>query len=557
LASGEGKKNGGKQSWLPLSWGARFTIAAAGCAASFWLASRQDLHKLPPLPIFHDRLMQVAPVLLEGAAGILFLIWIGLLLREAGERATPKIINSATATEATKKKRWTMVKSGLFVIFILATVPTFGGEYFKYLWPGYPEWISHAARPVFDALATLGAIFGSIRRNRSRKPEPGTGFGAEKGPWLDDRQRNFIAVALIGVAIVFGIHHLVRNLPPSTVVRITAISATVLAVILFALLQAIKKPEQSTPHSDIAGMAAGPRAGAQSQRHMKITIAAFIVATLVTLIVWAMVSHPSSHGKTILPYLFIAPIGILILWGVALTKLKMWIHGLARQGEFDRAIQMDRRYARIPGYGTPLEGSILFNAGRYPEARTFIKPFAFDEQGQPKLTGLGIYTYALALENDGMEAEAQKILEAAVQVPQRTAGFHVALATCLLSQKKDAQRACELMEIALATKDIQGAGHRHDADYLRRLGRYAWALAACGRRQEAEAKLQEAFAGSNGLKPRDLAGVHYFAGEAWRSLGEWKKARAAFDETLRLCPDGAGATSAQKALAKMRVEAQS
>jgi lipoprotein NlpI len=59
------------------------------------------------------------------------------------------------------------------------------------------------------------------------------------------------------------------------------------------------------------------------------------------------------------------------------------------------------------------------------------------------------------------------------------------------------------------------------------------------------------------LKQRDLAEVHYFAGEAWRSLGEWKKARAAFDETLRLSPDGSAATSAQKAMAKMREEAQS
>jgi tetratricopeptide (TPR) repeat protein len=218
---------------------------------------------------------------------------------------------------------------------------------------------------------------------------------------------------------------------------------------------------------------------------------------------------------------------------------------------------MDRRLSRIPGYGTPLEGTILFNAGRYAEARAFMKPFAFDEQGQPKLTGMGIYTYALALENDGMEAEAQKLLEAAVQVPQRTAGFHVALATCLLTQKKEAQRACELMETALATKDLQGTGYGRNADYVRRLGRYAWALAACGRRQEAEAKIQEALAGSNGLKARDLAGVHYFAGEAWRSLGEWKKARAAFDETLRLSPDGSGAIEAKKALAKMREEAQS
>jgi tetratricopeptide (TPR) repeat protein len=36
LASGEDKKNGGKKSWLPLSWGARFTIAVLGTVIIWW-----------------------------------------------------------------------------------------------------------------------------------------------------------------------------------------------------------------------------------------------------------------------------------------------------------------------------------------------------------------------------------------------------------------------------------------------------------------------------------------------------------------------------------------
>ena len=552
LATGEGKKNDSRKSWLSLSWGTQFTIAIAGAVLCFWLASRQDAHHLPALPDFHDRLTAVAPTLIEGAVGILFLIWIGLLFREAGERAKPRIISSATVAEETKKKRWTSVRSVLFVVFIVATVPTIGGAYFKYLWPGYPEWISHATRPIFDILGPLGALFGSIRRNRSRKPEQGTGYGAEKGPWFDDRQQTFIAVALIGVAVVFGIHYYVRNLPPATVVRITAISATILAVILIALLQAAKKPEQKpmdyAPPSDIAGMATAPDARVRGRRKIGAKVALWIWAGAFLLV---MISHAPSQMKSAV---FFAPIGLLIVWGVALTKIKMWIHGLARQGEFDRAIQMDKRYSRIPGYGSSLAGSILFNAGRYSEARAAVMPFAFDEQGQPKLTSPDLYVYALALENDGKEAEAQKLLEAAVQVPQKTAGFHVALATCLLSQKKDAARACELLETAMATPDLQSTGYGRNADYVRRLGRYAWALAAAGRRDKAEAQLRKAFADSAGLKPRDLAGVHYFAGEAWRSLGEWKKARAAFEEALRLSPDGSAATSATKAMTKLREE---
>ena len=550
LATGESKKNVSKKSWLPLSWGAQFILAIAGCIASFWLASRQNPHKLPALPSFHDRLMLVAPTLIEGAVGILFLIWIGFLFREAGESATPKIISRATAAEAAKKKRWTNLRSGLFVIYILATVPAVGGVYFKYLWPGYPEWISHAARPVFDALTFLGAIFASTRRRRNQKPEQGTGFGAEKGPWLDDRQQNFIAVALIGIAVVFGIHYAVRNLPPATALRITMISAMVLGAILLALLQASKKPEQSAPHSDIAGMAAGPGPRAPSQRKLGAKAAMWIVIIIVMAV---MISHVPSQVKTIV---FFAPIGILIIWAIALTKVKRWVFGLSMQGKFDEALRADRRFSRIPGYGTPMEGPILFNAGRYPEACAFVKPYAFDEQGKPKLTSTEFYTYALALENDGKEAEAEKLLDAAVQVPQRTAGFHVALATCLLSQKKDAERACELMEVALATPDPPMPAYEQNADHVRRLGRYAWALAAAGRREEAEAQLNKAFAGSSGLRERDLAGLQYFAGEAWRSLGEWKKARAAFEEAMRLSPDGPATTGSKKALAKMREEAQ-
>jgi tetratricopeptide (TPR) repeat protein len=112
------------------------------------------------------------------------------------------------------------------------------------------------------------------------------------------------------------------------------------------------------------------------------------------------------------------------------------------------------------------------------------------------------------------------------------------------------------MELALATPDPPMPAYEQNADHVRRLGRYAWALAAAGRREEAEAQLNKAFAGSGGLKERDLAGVHYYAGEAWRSLGEWKKARAAFEEAMRLSPDGPATTGSQKALAKMREEAR-
>jgi tetratricopeptide (TPR) repeat protein len=328
------------------------------------------------------------------------------------------------------------------------------------------------------------------------------------------------------------------------------ISALVLGAILLVLLQSSKKPEQSAPNSDIAGMAAGPGTRTPSQRKMGAKAATWIIVTIIMIV---MISHVPSQVKTIV---FFAPIGIVIIWAIALTKVKRWVFGLSMQGKFDEALQADRRYSRIPGYGSPLEGAILVNAGRYSEAWAYSKPFAFDDQGKPLVSSTQFYFYTLALENDGKEAEAEKLLEAAILVPQRTAGFHVALANCLLSQKKDAARACELMELALATPEPPMPAYEQNADHVRRLGRYAWALAAAGRREEAEAQLNKAFAGSGGLRERDLAGVHYYAGEAWRSLGEWKKARVAFEEAMRLSPDGPATTGSKKALAMMREEAQ-
>jgi tetratricopeptide (TPR) repeat protein len=326
------------------------------------------------------------------------------------------------------------------------------------------------------------------------------------------------------------------------------ISVLVLAAIQVTVLRAHRKPEQNAPHSDIQARSLVAGEGGTRQRKLPGKAVVWVVVILIMLV---MISPAPREIKNVAIF---APIVLLVIGAVALTKLRRWTYGLARQGEFDRAIQMDRRLARIPGYGSPLEGVILFNAGRYSEARAAVKPLAFDERGQPRLTSHELYIYALALENDGKEDEAQKLLEAAVLAPQRAASFHVSLATCLLSQKKDASRACELLEQAMATPAPPMPAYARNADHVRRLGRYAWALAAAGRRPEAETRLQEAFAGSSGIRARDLADLQVFAGEMWRSLGEWKRAREAFDEALRLSPDGSAATSAKRALAKLREE---
>jgi hypothetical protein len=534
----------------PLSLDLQFMIAIAGTIVSFWMASRQDVHKLPPLPSFHDRFFAVAPSLAEGAAGIIFAVWLALLWRKAQARATPRLITTETVAETAKKKRWTAFKWATFVVFVVATIASFGGVYISYLWPSYPAWISHSAHYIFDLSGLLGFFLESYNRRKKQTPQPGTGFGTERTPWLDEKQKAFIFATLVGIALLIGIFHAIKGLPASSVKQIMTICVLVVVAVQATIMHAVRKTEKNPHQSDIQGRILDAGEGRPRQRKWLTNIFVWVIVTAI-IVTLSFPLPPQIKAAVVL-----VPIGLLVVWSVTLSKLKRDTYAVARQGDFDRAILLDRRYARIPGYGTPLEGPILFNAGRYPEARAFVKKFAFDEYGQPRLTSTELYTYALALENDGKEAEAQKLLDAAVAVPQRTAVFHVALATCLLSQKKEAARACELMEQAFATADSQSSGYGRTSDHLMRVARYAWALAASGRRQEAEAKIREAFAGSAELKPRDVAGLHYFTGEAWRALGEWKKARAAFDEAIKLSPDGSAATSTKKALAMMRVEAE-
>jgi tetratricopeptide (TPR) repeat protein len=235
-----------------------------------------------------------------------------------------------------------------------------------------------------------------------------------------------------------------------------------------------------------------------------------------------------------------------IIYSLLIPRIKYWIYSVGHRGDNDKALRLNRFWSVLPLYGSSLEGPILFNAGRYREALEFLKPLAFDRLGKPRLTSVEFYTYAIALENSGRQAEAQVLLEEAISVPQQGYTMQVALATCLLTQNKEPERACKLLEQALA-----GSENLSCADQARRIARYAYALASCGRRQEAEAKIQEALAMGSSLTKDDLAGVQYFVGEAWRAMGDTIKAQAAFQEAVTLCPDGVTALSVQKALAKM------
>jgi tetratricopeptide (TPR) repeat protein len=247
---------------------------------------------------------------------------------------------------------------------------------------------------------------------------------------------------------------------------------------------------------------------------------------------------------------FVGQFPVLAVYLQAVAKLRYWTYRLSRKGEYERALRLNHIWTWVPGYGGSLEGSFLFAAGRYEDAMAFLLPRAFTRDGKPRFKSLELYTYAISLENSGRLAEAEKLLEEAVlEAPQRDS-FKVSLATCLLAQEKRAGDACRLLEDAMATaRDSPTYGAR--SDHVKRRARYAWALAANGRKSEAEQWISDVLAQVRSLKRGDEAGVHYFVGEARRMMGETSMARDEFEKAVAMAKDGNTAMNAKKGLAKL------
>lgn len=234
------------------------------------------------------------------------------------------------------------------------------------------------------------------------------------------------------------------------------------------------------------------------------------------------------------------------VWGI--NRLRHQVLFLIRNAKYDKAEWLNRIVSVMPLSGGSLQGFILFEQGRYREAQAYLRPRAFDSTGNPKLGSTDLYCYALALVNDDRAAQAEPLLDAAAHAFPARSSLLVALAGCLLTQQKNPERARALLEQAMANAAQTKIS---PADKAQRTARYAWALAACGRRSEAQQQIDAALAAGQGLSAGDLAGVDYFVGEAWSAMHEGTKARDAFAKAVQLRPDGVIAQSVQKAIARL------
>jgi tetratricopeptide (TPR) repeat protein len=251
----------------------------------------------------------------------------------------------------------------------------------------------------------------------------------------------------------------------------------------------------------------------------------------------------SSMGWLIGILIVIAPIsiqmklisaGVLLLLTLIPPFAGQWTLHAAQEGDFDRALQRAKLTSWLPGFPKIVIGTVLLDAGRYPEAHDFLKPLAIDAMGRPRVECSELYLYALSLSNAGEEETAQQLLEAAAHAapPSGPVKFpigavQVALACCLLSQNKEPERAERIIEQALLVD--QSASTK-----ACRLAVHAWAEASCGHANEAKAELERAFECVPEGDRRTQAAVLYAAGDMWLALGELSKARTAFESVQSL-----------------------
>jgi hypothetical protein len=246
-------------------------------------------------------------------------------------------------------------------------------------------------------------------------------------------------------------------------------------------------------------------------------------------------------------------VAAILLIPLLIMRLKRWVIALAIRGEYDRALRINKTFSWLANFNHSYEGWILSEAGRYAEAMAFFKPQAFANNGQPLLTSWGLYMYSSSLLRSGEKAAAQELFEAAVKEQQRELKeyFSLALADSLLAQKKEADRARDLIAQVIADRKASHPSAQQSVESAHTTCFYAYAQAFCRQREEALALLQEAMADSSGFKKRDLAALQHIKGLTWQVLGDPEKAKAEFEESIALHPHGDIAVRTQRKLAEL------
>lgn len=228
--------------------------------------------------------------------------------------------------------------------------------------------------------------------------------------------------------------------------------------------------------------------------------------------------------------------------------LPLW---LVRRGHYGLALQANRLLFWAVGHTPSMEGWILSLAGRYSEARNYLRPLAFDRQGQPRLTSPELFLYAMVLSIEGEDAQAEELFEAAIQNPQATGDFHFGLAELLLTRKDGSERARELVEAVLAGYPAHPQSIQLRSTRSQMLAFHSWALAASGNRGQAEMRVQEAAKSAPKTGNLNRALIEIPIGDTWAALGEREKARASYHSALVQFPTGDVGARARRKMSQL------
>jgi tetratricopeptide (TPR) repeat protein len=423
-------------------------------------------------------------------------------------------------------------------------IAAMGAPFLTFLFPVYSWEVAIAAL----LMAAILSFAGPFLRNPGQQTRISRGVyagGINREPVRINTLLLVLLLLAACLAVDVAVALVAKRAFPMHAATIARIAMAVTTVLLTGALFWLQEHRDSEPapaaHEDPEGYASSEGIRSKILQTIFVCVYAALLLGVMMLPVSPLLKRALLRAEAV----------VIPVYLVGLRRIKMGVYRTGHKGDYDKALRRDRLWSAMPFYGASLRGMILFNAGRYREAQAFLKPLAFDAQGRPRLASLELYSYALALVNDNRPGEAEPLLEAAIPAVPRNDYLKVALASCLLTQEKDPERATRLLEEAMASPQRGGQASNNRADYARRIARYAWALSACGRRQEAQSRIDEAQQLALSLRPEDAAGVQYFVGEAWRVMGDGAKAQAAYDEAVRLQPTGVIALSVKKAQAKM------
>lgn len=263
---------------------------------------------------------------------------------------------------------------------------------------------------------------------------------------------------------------------------------------------------------------------------------------------WFRSNHSSSSRWLILAALLVG----ILLYPLPFMRLKRKAERLASQGNYDGAMRISTRWLRSKPYGRPFQGSIMLQAGRYNEALELLREGAFDVGGRPQLKSVYLYFYAVTLVALERHAEAQLLLETAIQSPQKMGDyFRFSLAESLLTQNRDVEKAHDLLEQVVARLKTKKPSELDYSFLALCVALNAWTSDSRESCAKAALEIQKIMSEHPSIGKDSQAAVQNLIGTAWQRVGDGESGRAAFEQALALFPHGGTALDARRKLAEL------